>query len=950
MIATELHLVKFAFVIFLLIKPSIIVDAGAGRCYLCSEHTLAQCAGSAEPNSPVYSDLLQYYTEPCNGQCVLFRSLNNSIIRGCSWTYGHMNAKSTGWHELSSGIEAYFCSSSLCNNGSYERPDLSTTTREIIIATEYQTPKPTPTPAMLTTDQPIIPIDPVSRQLRQCYSCTARVNGCGEFLDPRFAAKFIQPCSTSCLVFRNPNDHNFITRDCATKWPQVRAKSGLHKLLGTDAFFCQESLCNGISFEFIMGIFHNQLPAVIKFPSMHPIESVPAVTIVTSATTNTVTLPLSTTTEMDESNIVWEDTDEDDVEEDFSMFSTTTSPVTVINTSPFLTNSIETTNLLFDSSTIPVSTMEHFDFNQQFVGSSTIVGGLAVAQQDSQLNWWDVSDAALSPLMEANNFPPTKTTTTTTTTTMPILKPSPFTKIDQDDWSIFDTSTIASMNYSEQLIDSNADLDFDMNDHFFSTLSTTPPIDSINNNNNGSTSSSFIPYYFDDYKPKDPIFDPMPTLAMPPFTWMLQLASQNGINNRKIISNKTISTNTTTIKKKEKKKKMINEHCNQKKCQNGGRLNSNCICICLPAYSGDVCEIDTKIEKDKVRTMANQQISAPPRDFLCPITRELMQNPVLLIEDGHSYELHALQRWLRDHNSSPMTNKPLRDRRFVHNFNLKNAIEEFCTQQETISLTNQFLSFNFRSGRTPPEWQDKPTLKIRLSLLGGSNVGKTTLARCLQYGSQSSFVHLHISATVGPDLVFFYLDQLYENKYVIIIQLADIPGMERYESCCDNHFRNCHGALLLSDSTDIDSLERTELYWYKQLQTKGKDDVEAVLVCNKIDIFETNCDVHYRRIFFQRAEHFASTHNMPIHYISALRGDNIQSMFKQLILRILHNSSLLQQIKETSTAYEQASNIKESIRRTSSIQVSIQPESPSSSSRQNDDNDRNSSGSCCKFA
>ncbi|CAF5190582.1 unnamed protein product, partial [Rotaria magnacalcarata] len=98
------------------------------------------------------------------------------------------------------------------------------------------------------------------------------------------------------------------------------------------------------------------------------------------------------------------------------------------------------------------------------------------------------------------------------------------------------------------------------------------------------------------------------------------------------------------------------------------------------------------------------------------------------------------------------------------------------------------------------------------------------------------------------------------------------------------------------------------------------------------------------------AENFASTHHMPIHHISALRGDNIQSMFKQLILRILHNSSLLQQIKETSMAYEQASNIKESIRRTSSIQVSIQPEAPSSSSRQNDDNDRNSSGSCCKFS
>jgi Ras-related protein Rab-1A len=292
-----------------------------------------------------------------------------------------------------------------------------------------------------------------------------------------------------------------------------------------------------------------------------------------------------------------------------------------------------------------------------------------------------------------------------------------------------------------------------------------------------------------------------------------------------------------------------------------------------------------------------------------------------------------------------MTNKTLRDRRFVHNFNLKNAIEEYGAQQETLSIANKFLSFNIRSGRTPSEWNDKPTLKIRLSLLGGSNVGKTTLARCLQYGIQSSFVHLHTSATVGPDLAFFYLDQLYENKYVIIIQLADIPGMERYESCCDNHFRNCHGALLLSDSTDIDSFERTELYWYKQLQTKGKDHVEAILVCNKIDLFETNCDAYYRRIFFQRSEHFASSHNMPIYHISALRGDNIQAMFKQLILRILQNELLLQQIKESSIVYDQTSSPKESIRRTSSIQVSIQP----SSSREND-NDRNSSGGCCKFA
>lgn len=60
----------------------------------------------------------------------------------------------------------------------------------------------------MTIDQPVIPIDPTSRQLRQCYTCTARITGCDEFLDPRYAAQFIQPCTSSCLVFRNPNDRN----------------------------------------------------------------------------------------------------------------------------------------------------------------------------------------------------------------------------------------------------------------------------------------------------------------------------------------------------------------------------------------------------------------------------------------------------------------------------------------------------------------------------------------------------------------------------------------------------------------------------------------------------------------------------------------------------------------------------------------------------------------------
>ena len=126
MIVMKVHLLTFIFLSILTISHAI-----AGRCYLCSQDILAECAGSNRSDSFTHSTILQYFTEPCNGQCVLFRNEDRSVVRGCSWTYGHMTPKSVGWHEISPGIEAYFCDSYLCNNGTYEQPDISIMTREM---------------------------------------------------------------------------------------------------------------------------------------------------------------------------------------------------------------------------------------------------------------------------------------------------------------------------------------------------------------------------------------------------------------------------------------------------------------------------------------------------------------------------------------------------------------------------------------------------------------------------------------------------------------------------------------------------------------------------------------------------------------------------------------------------------------------------------------------------
>lgn len=337
---------------------------------------------------------------------------------------------------------------------------------------------------------------------------------------------------------------------------------------------------------------------------MTTIEDSSTTTAILSTTIVTDTLPISSTTitiddDDDDDAVIWEDPDLD-----FVIVEPTTTIATIPIASTMLPISTETeildeTDAVDESSTIPLETIEHFNFVDGFPPSSTIAGGIAVAQQESQLNWWDLDDVSLTPLTNLNMIPLTTTVATNTFTLIPSTS-----KLEEDEWEIFNTSSIPSNIQLEHVSDSNSEIDFDMNDFFsLPTLLTTPTIDVITNN-----TSPFVPYYLTDYKTKEQLsglVKPVPTLAMPPFSWMLHHAKQNRtlLHSRQSLINKTrtttLPTNTNKKTRAEITSKINNnpdqsfEYCNKKQCQHGGRLNSDCLCICLPAFSGDNCEIGT---------------------------------------------------------------------------------------------------------------------------------------------------------------------------------------------------------------------------------------------------------------------------------------------------------------------------------------------------------------------
>jgi len=71
-----------------------------------------------------------------------------------------------------------------------------------------------------------------------------------------------------------------------------------------------------------------------------------------------------------------------------------------------------------------------------------------------------------------------------------------------------------------------------------------------------------------------------------------------------------------------------------------------------------------------------------PAEFYCPITCELMNDP-LMSRTGQNFERHAILEWLQEHNyTCPMTRQPLRVSDLYPNAALQCRIRAWCVVHE----------------------------------------------------------------------------------------------------------------------------------------------------------------------------------------------------------------------------------------------------------------------------
>ena len=326
------------------------------------------------------------------------------------------------------------------------------------------------------------------------------------------------------------------------------------------------------------------------------ISFTPAQTLAAISTTTT-----STATTTEDNRVVWEDPELDFI---IAEAPTTTIVMTTTTTriqSSLSAQSFERLEAIAHPTTTPFDALEHLDLVEEMPSSSTIAGGLAVAEEDSEFNWWDLNETSFPPAIAT-----AKSRVVTTT--------EPVARSEDDDWVLFNATYIPWVTRFEHLSgdeetespideshasttplplvekESNGEVEIDLNDYF--VLSTSKTVDFVNEND------SFVPYYFSDYKTtdkKDDFFDlvkPVPTLAMPPFDWMLhQLNNPSAeVLNRKSDDDPKPDEKRRPLIRANKTVVNDYDYCDQKQCHHGGRLNIDCLCICLPAFTGDNCE------------------------------------------------------------------------------------------------------------------------------------------------------------------------------------------------------------------------------------------------------------------------------------------------------------------------------------------------------------------------
>lgn len=157
-------------------------------------------------------------------------------------------------------------------------------------------------------------------------------------------------------------------------------------------------------------------------------------------------------------------------------------------------------------------------------------------------------------------------------------------------------------------------------------------------------------------------------------------------------------------------------------------------------------------------------------------------------------------------------------------------------------------------------------------MIGDSGVGKSNL---LSRFTTNDF-NMESKSTIGVEFATRTIEV--EGKK-IKAQIWDTAGQERYRAITSAYYRGAVGALIVYDISKPSSYENCN-HWLTELRENADDNVAVGLIGNKSDLD------HLRAVPTEEAKNFAQENQLLFTETSALKSENVDLAFRELITAI----------------------------------------------------------------
>ncbi|XP_061345742.1 ras-related protein RABE1c-like [Gastrolobium bilobum] len=177
---------------------------------------------------------------------------------------------------------------------------------------------------------------------------------------------------------------------------------------------------------------------------------------------------------------------------------------------------------------------------------------------------------------------------------------------------------------------------------------------------------------------------------------------------------------------------------------------------------------------------------------------------------------------------------------------------------------------------------------IKLLLIGDSGVGKSCLLlRFTDDSFNTSFI-----TTIGID---FKIRTVALDGKRAKLQIWDTAGQERFKTITTAYYRGAMGILLVYDITDESSFDNIR-NWFRNIEEHASDNVNKILVGNKVDMDESK-----RAVPTSRGQALADEYGIKFFETSAKTNLNVEEIFFSISRDIKHRLSEGVPISESQT-------------------------------------------------